>query len=79
LPFDSEEQSSGYEVIFKTPFLALFPISSALPLRSVVAGFALLLGSLEGVSGAARFEWGEVPHDAGVAWVDLNILHFLSF
>lgn len=52
-------------------------MSSALPLRSVVARLALFLGGLEGVSGGTVFERGEVPHDGGVAGVDLDILHFL--
>jgi hypothetical protein len=43
----------------------------------VVAGLALFLWGLEGVPGRAIFERGEVPHDGGVAGVDLDILHFL--
>ena len=43
----------------------------------MVAGLALFIWGLEGVPGRAVFERGEVPHDGGVAGVDLDILHFL--
>ena len=77
MSFNSEEQLGRNKAIFKTLFHALLPQSGALPLRSKVAGLAPLLGGLEGGAGRAVLEWGEVPHDGGVARVDLDILHFL--
>ncbi len=77
MPFNSEEQLHRNRAIFKTLFLSFLPLPSALPLRGIVTRLTLFLRSLEGVPRRAILEWSEVPHDGGVAGVDLDILHFL--